>query len=592
MHSKQDKTAHWLARGLKQHRQGNALDAERLYRRVLKANPNHVDACNLLGTLYMFQGRHDQALELIEKARTCQPRSSAILCNLGLLHEMRGDAPLAESTYLDAIDCTRPVFEAFLNLGNLLIKDRRPMHARRVLEQGIEHYPRRPEFLLALARALHLSAENRQALSLCLEVTSITPDDLEAYLQYFFLTNYTDDDVDSVLEQLSATWKKARERVGIATVQLTDAPSEREEPLRIGLVSPDFRQHSCSYFIAPLLEHLDRDQFHVTCYSNSSMRDDVTDRLQAWSDNWREIASLDDLALVDRIRSDHIDVLFDLVGHTAGNRLWALARQPAPLQISWLGYPGTCAVESIQWRLTDPMVDPPGEPEGFHTEALWRMEAPFLCYRPHAILPALASSRLPRRDPVLGSFNNYSKLSDTCLDAWGAVLGAMPEASLRIKSRVLMEQACWEQFLHRMALRGVDRERIQVVTWKNDPATHLHDYLDIDIALDSYPYSGTTTTFEALLMGVPVVTLRGKRHASRVTASILTCLGLDPLIANDTQSFVTAVKQLARGEMRHMPDSEGLRQALLASDLCDGPSFARRFSAAVIDINNMSRVNP
>lgn len=348
--------------------------------------------------------------------------------------------------------------------------------------------------------------------------------------------------------------------------------------MRIGYVSGDFRRHSVANFLLPVLQHHDRNAFQVFCYSTNAWTDDVTERLTAAADHWRRLFGLDDEAAASLIAEDGIDLLIDLSGHTAHNRLALFARQPAPIQATWLGYPGSTGVEAIRYRLVDAITDPPGEADRHYSERLIRLDHGFLCYAPidEAPQPVIR----PQGPVRFGSFNNPAKLSPATLDLWMRVLQAVDRSQLVLKGRPFADPQVRQTLLDRFGRRGIAADRILLLEHMASPDQHMAAYGEVDIALDPFPYNGTTTTCEALWMGVPVVTMLGARHSARVGASLLTQVGLDWLIARDEEDYIRLAADLA-GDYRRRAGLRGqLRPRMQASPLCDGPGFTRRLEEA------------
>jgi predicted O-linked N-acetylglucosamine transferase (SPINDLY family) len=362
------------------------------------------------------------------------------------------------------------------------------------------------------------------------------------------------------------------------------AYANRREPgrrLKVGYVSPDFRQHSVAYFVDPLLKGHDQQAVEVFCYAEVARPDAVTARLRGYGGHWLVTVGLSDDDLTERIRTDGIDILVDLAGHTEKNRLGVFAHKPAPVQVTWLGYPNTTGRKSIDYRLVDAVTDPVGEADAWASETLVRVEGGFLCYAGSRGAPEPTAPPCLMTDTVtFGSFNNPAKLSPATLDAWGSLLARLPQARLLLKGRPFADAATRALFLSRLGERGVAAERVELVAWMPSGAAHLGLYNRVDIALDPFPYNGTTTTCEALWMGVPVVTLRGDRHRGRVGASLLTQVGLKDWIASSMEEYLEIADTLA-GDPDHLKYlRRTLRPRLAASPLCDGRAFARKIEAA------------
>ena len=354
--------------------------------------------------------------------------------------------------------------------------------------------------------------------------------------------------------------------------------------LRVGFVSPDFRVHSVAYVFEPVLAGFDRKVVETFCYHDSPHPDDlVTRRLEVTAENWRDVRGWADQRLADQIHADGIDVLVDLAGHTPGNRLAMMARRCAPLQASAWGYPGSTGLQTMDLRVTDAVADPAGA-EDHHTEKLLRIEGGFLAYRPAlpdgpplAAPPCLANGYV-----TFGSFNDLRKVSGAVLDAWADVLRRVPGSRLLLKAFDLRHDHVRAELLAQLGDRGVGFERVELRPWWRSHLQHLQEYRRVDVALDPFPYGGTVTTLEALWMGVPVVTLAGDRHASRVGASILSRAGLGFTAASNVEDYVrTAVNwaQDLRLALRTDP-KVGLRAKMQFAPLGDGARVARQLEAA------------
>jgi predicted O-linked N-acetylglucosamine transferase (SPINDLY family) len=360
--------------------------------------------------------------------------------------------------------------------------------------------------------------------------------------------------------------------------------------LTLGFVSSDLRTHSISWFLLPLLANLDRKAFRVACYDTGVKADRVTERLRRLSDVWRNLPRLTPSALSAQIRADGVDIAIDLSGHTAGHRLATLHMRPAPLQVTWLGYPNTTGVRAIDLRIVDAVTDPlmddgasSERPSTVATERLLRLPECFLCYGPpdDALEPTMPEPGGSSGGVVFGSFSTLSKVNDACAALWAKVLGAVPGSRLLLKNRAFATPAVRDRVVRRLAAAGLDPARIEAAAWTDSTADHLAYYRRLHIALDTWPYCGTTTTCEALWMGVPVVTLAGATHASRVGASLLTTTELTDLIARTEEEYVSIAAALAADPARIAALRSSLRERMRRSPLCDAPGFAARFGAAL-----------
>src|SRR5439155_17749019 len=325
---------------------------------------------------------------------------------------------------------------------------------------------------------------------------------------------------------------------------LRSQPPQRDRDpnrrLRIGYVSPDLRDHPVARFMLPILAHRDRQNFEVTCYSTAVRPDEMTARLRHHVDAWHDVAAMNDAQLAELVRAHRIDILVDLAGHTGEGHLVTFARKPAPVQMTYLGYPNTTGMAAMDYRITDALADPVGVADALHSEKLIRVEGCFLAYTLLDELPPV-----PSRDagPVtFGSFNHLSKISPTTLRLWADVLAAVPQARMIIKATSLGDGPTRTLAAERFAKLGLPMDRVELLGPGRTQEEHLRTYARIDVALDTFPYNGTTTTCEALAMGVPVVSFHGRHHGSRVGLSILSAAGLSDWTTDDPKRFVEAAR--------------------------------------------------
>jgi protein O-GlcNAc transferase len=347
--------------------------------------------------------------------------------------------------------------------------------------------------------------------------------------------------------------------------------------LRVGFVSGDFRTHSVARFFEPIAGGHDRDEFHYFSYHNFPDHDEVTERFRGYAHQWRDVWRLNDDALIERIRSDRIDVLLDLAGHTAFNRLEVFARRAAPVQVTYLGFPGSTGLPMMDYRITDASTDPIPAADAWHTEKLLHLQRPQWCYRPFAARPVVDA--LPARSSgfvTFGSFNSLSKISATTIECWGKILGALPRSRLRL-TRIRSPQRAAD-IISILEQSGIEPARIDCLPYELEVPVES-PFTGVDIALDSYPYNGVTTTCESLFSGVPVISLHGAHGASRSGLSILDAMGLRDLVASTPAQYT----QIAVGLARDLPRLEQLRSSLQAiferSALRDENSFASAFEA-------------
>jgi predicted O-linked N-acetylglucosamine transferase (SPINDLY family) len=353
------------------------------------------------------------------------------------------------------------------------------------------------------------------------------------------------------------------------------APDPRRR-IRIGYMSPNFSRHSVGYFVEPVIRHHDRKHFEIFCYYTHHLSDETTARIHRLADGWRDIADARDDTVETMIRNDGIDILVDLAGHSKGNRLEIFARKPAPIQMTWLGYPNTTGLETVDFRITDAVTDPAPGAERLHSERLLRIGGIFLCYRPPEDSPPVDPHVSPPSKVTFSSFNSIAKLNEEMVKVWAKILAAVPGSRLVIKSASLDYPDTVDRVLDCFVRNGVAAGRVELRAWIMQRERHLKLYDSVDIALDTFPYNGTTTTCEALWMGVPVVSLPGDIHMSRVGAAILRCAGLHELVAQNAEDYAAIAIALARDQTRRRLLRMNLRNKLLSSPLLDHRGFTTK----------------
>jgi predicted O-linked N-acetylglucosamine transferase (SPINDLY family) len=521
---------------------GRLTEAADCYRTALSLRPIYPEALNNLGVVMQEQGKTDTAIDAFRQAIAIDPENALVHTHLGAAYAAQGRLSDAVAAHREALRLDPDLAAAHNNLG-IALKD-----------QG----------LLAEARAAYARA------------LEIEPDAPEVHSNLVMCLSY-DPAVDG--EALLSGHRGWASRHARPEQTDFDRPLEPDRVLRIGYVSPDLWTHSVAYFIEPVLEYADRDRFHVTCFADVERPDATTARLRAHADRWHETAALSDDELFELIRADGIDILVDLAGHTANNRLPVFGRRAAPVQISWIGYPATTGLTQMDYRVTDDWADPPGETDAYHSETLLRLPSGFLCYGPPRDAPAPAADRGDR--PItFGSFNNLSKVTDAAIALWSEILHEVPDARLLLKSRQLADEGVRQRIVDAFAGHLIPEERLDLRARVPSREAHLALYGEVDVALDTFPYNGTTTTCEALWMGVPVVTLSGGLHAGRVGASLLHQCGLDDWIAETPEHYVS----LALAVAANLPERRILREWVAESGLADAPRFTVAWEAALRQI--------
>jgi predicted O-linked N-acetylglucosamine transferase (SPINDLY family) len=567
---------------------GNALkdkfqldEALAAYRKALALRPDYHEAQNNLGNALYGAGQLDEALAAYRQALALMPDLPEAHSNLGNVLKDMGQFDQAIAAYGRAIAIKSDFPEAHNNLGNVL-------RDKGQLDEAIDAYRQaialRPSFFQAysnLGNALNEKGQPDEAIAALRQAIILRPDHTTGHSNLVFCMNYHPSLEASSIAEEHRRWN--RQHAGPLRSFIEPHTNERspDRRLRIGYVSPDFRCHSVAFFFEGLLEDHDRSQVEAFCYAEVIKPDAVTVRMGQSADHWRKIIGLADAELADLIRADSIDILVDLAGHTANNRLPVFARKPAPVQVTWLGYPNTTGLDTIDYRLTDALADPVGSGEELYTEQLVRLPRSGWCYRPFGQSPPVGAP--PVHDTgyiTYGCFNAMPKINDPLLELWAKILLAVPGSRLLLKNSALAEPSVRQRISAMLGQAGIGPERLQVLGRVPDIAAHLACYGRVDIALDTFPYHGTTTTCEALWMGVPVVTLAGQTHVSRVGVSLLSNLGLTELIAASSEEYVNLAVYLAKDLPRLAHLRSTLRERMERSPLMDASGFAREIEAA------------
>lgn len=565
-----------FARALEHHRAGRLAEAERGYRRILETEPEHADSLHLLGVIALQTGHLESALALVGRAAALRPDAAACRNNLGQILDRLGRRDEALRCYAAAIELDPGFAEAHNNLGLALHRQDRLAEAdacyRRAIELDAsyaEPHTNRGNLRKDVGEIDAAIACYRRAVELRPELSALHSNLLLA-LHYHAGLSPAD------LEREHRAWAERH----VAPLEPARRPHDNDpDPdrrLRVGYVSPDFREHPVARFMLPLLREHDRTQVEVFAYSDVASPDEATALLRGHVDGWRDVSTLKDGQLADLVRSDAIDVLVDLAAHSGGNRLLVFARKPAPVQITYLAYCSTTGVDAIDYRLTDRFLDPPAEP-GHYTETSLYLPDCYWCYSapplPEAELPA--AERLPG-PPTFGCLNNFAKVTDFTLALWGHLLARMPEARLLVYARA---EAHRERVRRALRAAGVDDSRASFVA-RQPLRGYLETYRLIDVALDPFPYGGGTTSCDALWMGVPVVTLAGRTAVSRAGTTLLENLGLGRFVARSPEQYVETAAGLLRDPAGLAALKRELRGRIESSPLMDAPRFARGVEAA------------
>jgi protein O-GlcNAc transferase len=548
-------------------------EAEFCHRRALEIRPGLVTAWRSLGGLLQQRGRGVEAAQAFRKTLELSPGDAEARVRLadallGLNRAAEAEAASREAAALRPEDA-----DAHNGLGNALTAVGRIDEAGDAYREAARLRPEwsAPHYNLGVA----LQGQGRQdeARACFQKALQLRPGDHVAH-STFVGSLLLDRAING--ERLSAEsrrWAEAQAPSVEGPVAHANVPDPARR-LRVGYVSPDFRSHAVAFFLEPVLAQHDPDAVEIFCYADVAAPDETTARLRGLSHNWRVTWGLTDDEVEAQVRRDGVDVLVDLGGHLAHNRLRLFARGPAPVQLSWLGYPAGTGVPALCRRLTDAVCDPPGEPTA-PGEELIRLPGPFCCYGAPLHVPQRVD--LPSAESggvVFGSLHKLDKLHDGVLDLWAQILREVPDSRLLL-CRNTLQGATADLWRERFLRRGLPTERVQLRRVAPVGLQHLRVYDDIDVALDCFPWSGHTTACEALWMGAPVVTLRGRACAGRMVASVLEAVGLPELIAETPDDYVRIAADLARDAARRQRLRETLRPRMLRSPLCDKAGFTR-----------------
>ena len=605
-------------KGLISHQTGNHQAAASLIRKAIRINPSVAIYHNNLAKTYLALHMHHEATIACSKSMALQPDmpESLFLMGNALLAETKLDA--AELFISRLLDSRPDFFNAYTTLVEILCRQNRADEALEICRKAMIAYPddptlicatgfalvelkrtsdvvahykhalaRNPSFAQAennLANAFTLQGRIEEAISHYQNALALAPTYSTTNSSLLMALNYR---IHQDSKAIYFEHRKYSQRFELplqssAHHHRNDRSSDRR--LNIGYVSSDFRKHAVAHFIEPVLRNHDRNRFSIFCYYNSFTEDDVTRRIQAHAGKWRNIKRLSDDAAARQILDDKIDILIDLNGHTGGNRLLVFARKPAPVQITWIGYPNTTGLSSMDFRITDEYADPAHVTDQYYSEQLIRLPHSFLCYQPPDNCPAVAQLPAHRNDYItFGSFNNLNKITSEVIALWARILESIPNSRLVLKTGALNDPAIRSELQNAFHAHSPLGGRLQLLGHSTSTDEHFAHYNNIDIGLDPFPYNGTTTTCDALWMGVPVITLEGNSHASRVGFSQLSNLGMPEFIAHSPEEYIVIANKTAADLVKLEIIRLGLRNKMKDSPLTDAALLTRNLENVFIE---------
>jgi protein O-GlcNAc transferase len=547
--------------------------------RALAADPNYPDAHVDRGQLFQNQGQLDKAIVSYQTGLKFAPQNKSALNNLGACLLLKGLAaesiPWFEAAAKVVTDSPLPVN----NIGAAYKELGRIDDALVQYQRAIQIDPGYADGYCNIGGAYATIAEHEKSIAACREALQINPAFAEVQSNLVYTTLSPSDWTRQRVFEEHLDWNR-RHALPLASEILPPTDLQLNRRMRIGYLSPDFREHSIRYFMEPIFIAHDRSRFEVFAYATGRRRDDVSDRLKSEVDQWHSVSELTDGQLADLIRSHRIDILVDLAGHTAENRLLVFARRPAPVQVTYLGYPTTTGMSTVDYRLTDSIADPTGA-DAFYTEKLVRLPHAFFVYSDDSTKPLEPSLPADRSGIfTFGSFNSFTKINDETLDAWAGILRDTPNSQLLIKARPVENPSTRKKLLAFFAQRGIGAERLDFRPWLTMPEHIALLGTGIDLMLDTFPYNGHTTTCQAIWMGVPVVTRSGDTFRSRVGHTIMQHLDLADLVADHWQDYHRIALEMAANRQRLRTLRQSLRQRMQASTLCDAAAFTRSLEEA------------
>ena len=591
-------------------------EAKAAFEEGVKAQPDHVDAKTNLASIHMESLEFDQALDVLDEILAKNPENTGALITkahvynlkkqplraletINLIDEDAGiDDPtyyiVAASAYFDTGQGFRSyqlLQKAFdiggLNTTNkmsaaqLLMSLRKSAQCVQLCDEVIAAEPDNYDAYRIKGSALTGMGMIEDAVEASLMCHALAPDYMSNYVSLIFGMNYLDPPKPEIMSRITGDYEKyAAQNMAAVNTYSYGSNRDPDKKLRVGFVSPDLREHSCGYFIESIFAGLDRDKFEVVAIPRKLGKDPRATLLRRLSDSWVPLTSEIWEEVIDTLRSLQLDVAFDLAGHTSNHSIPAFIARVAPVQINWLGYPNTTGIRNMDYRIVDHFTDPVSADRSIYTEELIRMDRCFLCYSPPPDYPPV-EDKTGRDKIVFGSFNSISKVNPRVMQLWVQILKRVPGSTLVVKALQFGEESLIEHARQQLIKNGVDPDRLQVFGAMPNTFDHLNLYNEIDIGLDPFPYNGTTTSCEAMLMGIPVVSMCGEVHSARVGLSLMNAVGLGELVAENPEDYIRLAAELALDVPRLRNLQSGMRDRLLSSSLMDRDDFNSHFAASV-----------
>jgi predicted O-linked N-acetylglucosamine transferase (SPINDLY family) len=561
--------------GLLLQEQGQHVEAIGCFHRAVQLKPDFVDAYSNLGNVLREYGAPAEAMVCFSRVLELRPDDAEAFNKLG--NSLRDLTRLEEAIicYRRAVELRPDFAEAYNNLGNVLKESGQMCEAVVCYERAIEL---KADFAVALNNlgvVLNGLGRHEESISRYRRALDIQPDYSGAHSNLLMTMQYCDGITLAALADAHAEFDRRHAAPLFPAKRPLKNTTTR---LRVGFVSSDFGRHPVGYFLVGAFENLSHHSIETICYSQRIVKDDFTERFRSASTQWRDVVGLTDERLVEQIREDRIDILFDLAGHTARNRILVFARKPAPIQIAWIGYEGTTGLSAMDYLLADEQMIPK-DAEKYYRETILRMPDGYVCYERSETAPSVGSLPLSTNGyATFGSFNNPAKLTSKVIEVWSKILRSVPNSKLVLKYRGLTEPAVKQHFIDEFSANGVDPLQLELLP-QSSYADYLSTYQRIDVALDPFPFVGGATTCEALWMGVPVLTWPGETFAGRHSLSHLVNVGLTEMVAAGPDDYVEMAVSLAGNAARLSEIRSSLRERMATSPLCNTKRFADNLAA-------------
>jgi protein O-GlcNAc transferase len=533
----------WQILGIASFKIGDFEEALRSFGAAVEIEPGNADGYNNLGNVLVELGRYEEAVAHLERAAELNPASADAFSNLGRVYGEVGRFDEAIAATQSAVQLNPGLAEAYINLGKLL------------MDVGL----------------------TEQGLAIFAKALEINPGRADAHGNFLMCLQYSPSHQTEQLLDAAKQWAAMHAPTSLA---MPPPPSEHER-LTIGYVSGDLRAHPVGYTMEKLFPGHDRERFEVFAYSNCPTDDAIADKLRKAVDHWQNISGMSDDAAARLIREDGVDILIDLSGHSALNRLGVFARKPAPVQATWMGYFATTGMPQMDYILRD-RAQIPVEEEAHYVERLGLLADDLYCFAPpHEAVEVSAAPSLKNGYVTFGSFNNLAKMNDLVVALWARVLKAVPDSRLYLDRRPLSGEIARHVLQEAFAHQGIEPERIVFAASQGREA-YLNAYSKVDVVLDTFPFNGATTTYESLWMGVPVLTRTWNRMVGHFGEAILCGAGKDEWVARSDDEFIQKAAAMAADPKNLAAIRKSLRGEFLACPLCDGKPFLKSYEEALL----------